>query len=97
MKAARYLTILSLFAVLTQLAFTQSKKTTKAFATFKAGEYYTAIDQFKDAYQQITDKKEKLNIAFHIAECYRKTDNSPQSALWDGKVIVKVYENLLSI
>ena len=97
MKAARYLLVLSLLALLTQLAFTQSKKANKAFATFNAGEYYTAIDQFKDAYQQTTDKKEKLNIAFHIAECYRKIDNSPQAALWYGKVIAKDYENPLSI
>jgi peptidoglycan-associated lipoprotein len=97
MKAARYLFILTISALIAQLAFAQSKKADKAFATFNAGEYYTAIDQFKDAYQQISDKKEKLNIAFHIAECYRKMDNSPQAALWYGKVIAKDYENPLSI
>jgi peptidoglycan-associated lipoprotein len=97
MKAAKYLLIISLLAVYTQSAFAQNKKTAKAYSTFNAGEYYTAIDQFKEAYQQMTDKKEKLNIAYHIAECYRKTDNSAQAALWYGKVIAKDYENPLSI
>ena len=79
------------------LASAQNKKATKAYATFDAGEYYAAIDQFKDAYQKTTDKKEKLHMAFYIAECYRKTDNAPQAALWYGKVIAKDYENPLSI
>jgi peptidoglycan-associated lipoprotein len=97
MKAVKYLLIFSLFAVYSQSAFAQNRKTSKAYSTFEAGEYYTAIDQFKEAYRNITDNKEKLRIAFHIAECYRKTDNSPQAALWYGKVIAKDYENPLSI
>ena len=36
-------------------------------------------------------------MAFYIAECYRKTDNAPQAALWYGKVIAKDYENPLSV
>jgi peptidoglycan-associated lipoprotein len=75
----------------------QNKKATKAYATFDAGEYYNAVDQFKDAYQKTTDKKEKLHMAFYIAECYRKIDNAPQAALWYGKVVAKDYENPLSV
>jgi len=75
----------------------QSKKAVKAYETFEAGEYFNAIDEFKDAYQKTTDKKEKLHMAFNIAECYRKTDNSSQAALWYGKVVAKDYENPLSI
>jgi peptidoglycan-associated lipoprotein len=97
MKAVKYLLIFSLFAVYTHPISAQNKKASKAYSTFEAGEYYTAIDQFKNAYQKITDKKEKLHMAFYIAECYRKTDNSPQAALWYGKVIAKDYENPLSV
>jgi peptidoglycan-associated lipoprotein len=75
----------------------QNKKAAKAYETFEAGEFYTAIDEFKDAYQKTTDKKEKLHMAYNIAECYRKTDNSSQAALWYGKVVAKDYENPLSI
>ena len=71
----------------------QSKKAVRAFATFNAGEYYAAIDQFKDAYQKTNDKKEKLKIAYHIAECYRITNNTKQAELWYGKVVAKNYEN----
>ncbi len=70
----------------------QNKRTEKAYETFNSGEYYDAIDLFKDAYQKITDKNEKLEIAFHIGECYRNIDNPAQSALWFNKVISKNIE-----
>jgi peptidoglycan-associated lipoprotein len=97
MKSVRYVLIFSLLAVCSQLATAQGKKASKAYTTFNAGEYYVAVDQFKDAYQNTTDKKDKLNIAYHIAECYRRMDNSPQAALWFGKVVAKDYENPLSV
>jgi len=93
MKALTYLLIVLLFALDADAVSGQNKRSAKAYTTYDAGEYYAAIDQFKDAYQKTSDKKEKLNIAFYIAECYRKTDNSPQAALWYGKVIAKDYEN----
>jgi peptidoglycan-associated lipoprotein len=97
MKIANFLVIFLLAGCVIQSVTAQNKKAAKAYTTFDAGEYYTAIDQFKDAYQKTTDKKEKLHMAFYIAECYRMTDNAPQAALWYGKVIAKDYENPLSI
>jgi peptidoglycan-associated lipoprotein len=97
MKIVKYLFLIALATVCFTPAGAQNKKATKAYATYDAGEYYTAIDQFKDAYQKTTDKKEKLHMAFYIAECYRKTDNSSQAALWYGKVVAKDYENPLAI
>lgn len=97
MKPFAYLLILLLIAASSYPVSAQNKKAVKAYATFDAGEYHIAIDQFKDAYQKTTDKKEKLHMAFYIAECYRLTDNAPQAALWYGKVIAKDYENPLSV
>jgi peptidoglycan-associated lipoprotein len=97
MKMVKHLLIIALAACCLSPVNAQNKKAVKAYATFEAGEYYTAIDQFKDAYQKTTDKKEKLRMAFYIGECYRKTDNSSQAALWYGKVVARDYENPLSI
>lgn len=97
MKPIKYILIACMVFSWFQSAEAQNKKASKAYSAYDAGEYYAAIDLFKDAYQNITDKKEKLNMAFYIAECYRKTDNPPQAALWYGKVIDKDYENPLSI
>ncbi len=91
--------IILILLVITELTplLAQSKKAERAFSTFKAGEYYEAIDQFKDAYQKTNDKKEKLNIAYHVAECYRITNDTKQAELWYGKVVAKNYENPLAI
>ncbi len=89
MKSLKSILFFLLVYGLTVPAVAQNKRTLKAYETFNSGEYYDAIDLFKDAYQKITDKKEKLEIAFHIGECYRNIDNPSQSALWFGKVIAK--------
>jgi peptidoglycan-associated lipoprotein len=97
MKIKRILLAAGLVAGISIMVSGQNRKAVKAYETFNAGEYYSAIDEFKRAYQQISDKKEKLDIAFHIAECYRLTDNSTQAALWYGKVVAKDYENPVAI
>ncbi|MBN1144252.1 MAG: OmpA family protein [Bacteroidales bacterium] len=97
MKQVKYLLFAFLPVFLLLPVDAQNKRASKAYTTFDAGEYYIAVDQFKEAYQRTTDKKEKLHMAFYIAECYRKMDNAPQAALWYGKVIAKDYENPLSV
>jgi peptidoglycan-associated lipoprotein len=97
MKMPKHLLIIAMAAICMIPANAQNKKAARAYDTYNAGEFYAAIDEFKDAYQKTNDKKEKLRIAFFIAECYRKIDNSSQAALWYGKVVAKDYENPLSI
>src|SRR4030042_5633336 len=97
MKIRKILLVSGLLLGLTVLVSGQNRKAARAYETFDAGEYYTAVDEFKKAYQQISDKKEKLHIAFYIAECYRLTNNSTQAALWFGKVVAKEYENPVAI
>lgn len=97
MKVLSYILITVICILNAGVAYGQNKRSAKAYATYDAGEYYAAIDEFKDAYQRTSDKKEKLNIAYYIAECYRQINNAPQAALWYGKVIAKDYENPLSI
>ncbi|MBN2348980.1 MAG: OmpA family protein [Bacteroidales bacterium] len=92
MKRRNLVLIILLNLVLLNANYAQNKRTLRAYETFNAGEYFKAIDLFKDAYQKVTDKKEKLDIAFYIAECYRKTNKSREAALWYGKVIAKNYE-----
>jgi len=71
----------------------QNKRLQRAYETYNAGEYFQAIDIFKDAYQKITDKKEKVRITFFIAECYRHINDPKQAAMWYNKVITKDYED----
>lgn len=71
----------------------QNKRLQRAYDTYEAGEYYDAIDIFKDAYQKITDKKEKVKITFYIGECFRKINEPKQASMWYKKVIAKNYED----
>ncbi|MBN1950134.1 MAG: OmpA family protein [Bacteroidales bacterium] len=75
----------------------QNKRLQRAYDTYTAGEYYAAIDIFKDAYQKITDKKEKNRITFFIGECYRKINDPKQAAVWYKKVILKNYEDPVAV
>lgn len=59
----------------------QKRKAAQAYASYEAGEYYDAIDLFKDTYSK-TKKSDKINrgeYIFMIAECY-KLVNDPRSA-----------------
>ncbi len=93
-------TVLVTFGILFCLSFhlqAQNKRLTRAYETFEAGEYFQAIDIFKDAYQKITDKKEKVRITFYIAECYRMINNPKQAAMWYNKVMGKNYEDPIAV
>jgi peptidoglycan-associated lipoprotein len=68
----------------------QKRKAERAYAAFEAGEYYDAIDEFKDAYSKTkgTDKVARTELVYMIAECYRLT-NDPRNAETWYKLAVK--------
>jgi len=68
----------------------QKRKAERAYETFNAGEYFEAIDQFKDAYSKTkkSDKSTRTELVFMIAECYRHV-NDPKSAETWYKLAVK--------
>jgi peptidoglycan-associated lipoprotein len=71
-------------------AAAQKRKAERAHASFAAGEYFDAIDLFKDAYSKTkkSDKEERNELVFMIAECYRLT-NDPRNAETWYKLAVK--------
>jgi len=68
-------------------AIAQKKRREKADEAYNAGEYYEAIDLYKDAYSVIQDKEERNRVVFMIAECYRKTNDPRRSELWYKKAL----------
>ena len=62
----------------------QKRKTEKAYASFKAGEYYDAIDLFKDTYSKSrkADKATRTELGYMIAECYRLTNDPKNAETW---------------
>ena len=62
----------------------QRRKAERAYAAFNAGEYFDAIDEFKDAYSktQKTDKASRTELIFMIAESYRLVNDPKNSETW---------------
>jgi peptidoglycan-associated lipoprotein len=62
----------------------QKRKSERAYAAFNAGEYYDAIDQFKDTYSKTnkSDKNTRTELVFMIAECYRLTNDPKDAETW---------------
>jgi peptidoglycan-associated lipoprotein len=83
MKKASVLFIL-LIIIVFQEASAQKRKTQRAYESFKAGEYYDAIDNFKDAYSKTkkSDKATRTDLVFMIAECYRHINDPKNSESW---------------
>lgn len=83
MKKASVLIIL-LILIVFQEASAQKRKTQRAYESFKAGEYYDAIDNFKDAYSKTkkSDKATRTDLVFMIAECYRHINDPKNSESW---------------
>jgi peptidoglycan-associated lipoprotein len=91
MRIDKTIIIAGLLLVSCFTLYGQGKTIDKAYKTYDAGEYYKAIDLFKESYDRVTDKNEKNKIVFYIAECYRKTNQPDKSSLWYSKAIRKNY------
>jgi peptidoglycan-associated lipoprotein len=62
----------------------QKRKAERAYSSFSAGEYFDAIDQFKDTYSKTkkSDKATRTDLVFMIAECYRLTNDPKNAETW---------------
>lgn len=62
----------------------QKRKAERAYAAFEAGEYYDAIDEFKDTYSRAkgADKALRTELVFMIAECYRLINDPKNAETW---------------
>ncbi|HEX2970005.1 MAG TPA: OmpA family protein [Bacteroidales bacterium] len=62
----------------------QKRKTQHAYDAFNAGEYYDAIDLFKDAYSKTkkSDKAARAELVFMVAESYRMINDPRNSENW---------------
>jgi len=82
-----YRTVLLLFIIVIPLAvYPQKRKAQRAYDAWDAGEYFEAIDFFKDAYSKTRDRNEKSEYVFMVAECYRLSNNSRSAESWYKKI-----------
>ena len=85
--------IIFLIVVTAPVLEAQKRKTEKAYSSFKAGEYYDAIDLFKDAYSKTrkSDKNTRTDVVFMIGECYRLTNNPKDAETWYKLAVKSAY------
>jgi peptidoglycan-associated lipoprotein len=76
--------LLLLFIFSIQESPAQKRKSERAYAAFNAGEYYDAIDLFKDTYSKTntSDKTARADIVYMIAECYRLINDPKNAETW---------------
>ena len=67
----------------------------EAEKTYNAGQYYKAVDMYREAYDKIQGRSIKDEITFKIAECYRKTSQPRRAELWYSNAIKRDYDNPL--
>jgi peptidoglycan-associated lipoprotein len=75
------------------VAYGQMKYFHNAEEVFNAGQYYRAVELYREAYNNIQGKEIKAEIVFKIAECYRLTGQYRKSELWYNNAITKEYDN----
>lgn len=85
-----FLLIIFLITVTSFEVSAQKRKSERAYASFNAGEYFDAIDLFKNTYSKTKkgDKAARTELVYMIAECYRLI-NDPKSAETWYKLAVK--------
>jgi peptidoglycan-associated lipoprotein len=90
----RSIVLVLVFAIILPLTVDAQKKQkdSRAQAAFDAGEYFEAIDLFKNAYNRV-DKEEKTTIFFKVGECYRILGDARSAVLWYKKAIREEYQD----
>jgi peptidoglycan-associated lipoprotein len=84
-RMKRFLVLVILLSIIaSQESPAQKRKAERAYASFQAGEYYEAIDLFKDSYSKTkrSDKIARAELIYMIAECYRLVNNPRNAETW---------------
>ncbi len=87
----RYIIPVVLLLIVTlQETSAQGRRSERAYDAYNAGEYFDAIDEFKNTYSKTkkADKESRAEYIFMIAECYRHV-NDPRNAETWYKLAVK--------
>ena len=71
----------------------KKQKDARAQAAFDEGEYFEAIDLYKNVYNKVNDKEQKIAILFKIGECYRILGDARSAELWYKKAVREDYQD----
>jgi peptidoglycan-associated lipoprotein len=83
----RTLLIVVFIIAVPAMLFSQKRKADRAYEAFHAGEYYEAIDLFKDAYAKTKERDLKADLVFMVSECYRIVNDPRNAETWYRKAV----------
>ena len=86
-----FIFILLLIIIPFQDSLAQKKKAERAYEFFNSGEYFQAIDHFKNAYSKTKDKSIKADMIYMVAECYRRINDPRNAEIWYKKAVRTSY------
>ncbi|MDA3823959.1 MAG: hypothetical protein PF450_15300, partial [Bacteroidales bacterium] len=92
-KSFKFILLLTLTVLAQPVGAQKKEKDSKAQAVYDAGEYYKAIDLYKNAFSKVSDNTKKAEIVFKIGECYRITGEARQAALRYRQAIQLDYQD----
>jgi peptidoglycan-associated lipoprotein len=67
--------------------YSQKHKADRAYASYNAGNYFEAIDLFKNVYSRTRDKQIKSDMVYMVSECYRLINDPKDAELWYKKAV----------
>ena len=83
----RYIILFILLFIITlQETPAQGRRSERAYDAYNAGEYFDAIDEFKNTYSKTkkADKESRAEYIFMIAECYRLINDPRNAGDWSN-------------
>jgi peptidoglycan-associated lipoprotein len=86
-----FLFFIVLIIAASQESFAQKRRVERAYEYFNAGEYFLAIDQFKNTYSKSKDKATKADMVYMVAECYRLINDPKNAEIWYKKAVKTAY------
>ncbi len=97
MKPARFFATLLFVLIFSKVIGSPEKDFQRAYATYTAGEWLSAIEELKSIYDYTTYeekyKEKKGEILFMIGDCYRRISDAKKTQLWLKKAIEKEYKD----
>lgn len=87
------LVILTALLAVNPLEGQKKQKDSRAQAAFDAGEYFEAIDLYKNAVNKVNDRTQKTAILFRIGECYRILGDARSAELWYRKAVREDFQD----
>ena len=95
-----YIRVLFLFIttfVISISSFGQGRQLKKADTAYAQFEFHKAMDYYKRAYSKSSDKTQKIEMSFRLAECARRIGNYRQAESYYKRTIKMRYDDPIAI